>query len=104
MDNTSFEINSARAILSTYQQINDTPNTQKIVRPNLHKRNKELIHELHQLKEKYLVLQNELTNRDKKLANLNKELMDKASYASQLQDDFENAIYQLANKKDQVDI
>ncbi len=98
MSNASIEFDSARAILSTYHQVNDTPQSNRILRTKLQKKNKDLEQELTQLREKYLWLQNELMNRDKKLATLNRELVDKTSYVSQLQDDFENAIYQLTHK------
>ena len=100
MSNISIDIDSARSILSTYQQIHDNPSATgpRPARSKLHKKNKELESELLQLKEKYTVLQKELKTREKRLENLNQELIAKANSMSKLQEDFENAIYQLTQK------
>ncbi len=100
MSNSSIELDSARLILTTYRQVHDTPTGNRTLRSKSQQKNKELREELHQLKEKYLVLQNELHNRDKRLANLSKELIDKTTYMARLQEDFENAICQLSQKKE----
>lgn len=100
MSNSSIELDSARLILTTYRQVHDTPSDSRTSRSKSQQTNKELRAELHQLKEKYLVLQNELHNRDKRLANLSKELVDKTAYMARLQEDFENAISQLTQRKD----
>jgi len=100
MSNSSIELDSARLILTTYRQVHDTSPGNRSMRSKSQQKNKELKEELNRLKEKYLVLQNELHNRDKRLANLSKELMDKTTYMMRLQEDFENAISQLAQKKD----
>ncbi len=99
MDNVSIEFDGARAILSTYQTVNDAPYATTAARLKLQKKNKELTSELKLLKEKYMALQCELLSRDKRLANLKTELVDKTSYLSKLQEDFENALYQLKKDK-----
>lgn len=99
MNNLSIEFDSARAILTTYQQIRDNSGKEPVARSKKHQKNKALESELQKLKEQYLLLQNELINRDKKLLHLNRELSDKTSAMIQLQEDFENAIYQLTQKK-----
>jgi predicted nuclease with TOPRIM domain len=100
MSNSSVELDSAKLILTTYRQVHDTPDANRSLRLKSQQKNKELREELHRLKEKYGFLQNELHNRDKRLSNLNKELMDKSAYIMRLQEDFENAIRQLAQRKD----
>ena len=101
MSNSSIELDSARLILTTYRQVHDTPSDNRsTLRSKSQQKNKALREELNKLKEQYLVLQNELLNRDKRLANLNKELMDKTAYMMRLQEDFENAISQLAHRKE----
>lgn len=100
MRNTSIELDSARAILNTYQQVNDAPNAQnRPVRSKLHQKNKQLAEELNVLKEKYMVLKKELTQREERLARVNRQLIDKSARMERLQEDFENAIYQLTNIK-----
>jgi molecular chaperone GrpE (heat shock protein) len=97
----SIEMDGARAILSTYRDVHDTPQANasaQIVRSKLQQKNKNLESELNSLKEKYLILQRELINRDKKLATLNNQLIDKTIYMTRLQEDFENAIEQLGTK------
>jgi hypothetical protein len=102
MANVSIEMDSAKAILSTYRDVHDTPSTKnnvpETVRSKLQKKNKNLESELNLLKEKYLILQRELVNRDKKLETLNSQLIDKTTYLIRLQEDFENAIEQLRHK------
>ncbi len=101
MHNTSFELDKARAILTTYRQVHDnSPPVNRINRSKLQQKNKELENELIQLKEKYTILQKELLNRNKRLESLHQELCDKTSYMSRLQEDFENAIYQLGQRKE----
>lgn len=99
MSNTSTELDCARAILSTYQQVHDAPSQrQRIFRSKLQQKNKELENELQSLKEQYLALQNELNSRDERLARLNQQLVDRTTNMARLQEDFENAIYQLTSK------
>ncbi len=92
------DMDGARAILSTYRDVYDTPhmstNSQNL-RSKLKQKNKNLEFELSNLKEKYLILQQELIKREKKLETLKKELIDKTAFMTQLQEDFENAIEQL---------
>ena len=99
MNNMSIELDSARSILKTYHQVHDTKHGTRILRSKLHQKNKELEHELTALKEKYTVLQKELFNRDERLAKLNRQLIDKSTYMTRLQEDFENAIYQLTKRE-----
>jgi len=94
MSNTSLEWDSARSILNTYQKIHDVPLQQTKNR----KKTQDLAKELGDLKEQYLVLQQELLNRDKKLAHLSRELIDKTTDMTRLREDFEHAIYQLTNR------
>ena len=71
----SIEMDGARAILSTYRDVHDTPQTNvsvQTVRSKLQQKNRNLQSELSTLKEKYLILQHELINRDKKLETLKK--------------------------------
>lgn len=99
MSNPS-EIDCARAILSTYHQVHDAPSIQqRIFRSKLQQKNKELEQELQSLKDQYTKLQDELSNRDERLVRLNRQLIDRTSHMLQLQEDFENAIYQLTNRK-----
>lgn len=100
MRNTSIELDGARAILKTYQQVHDAPNGQnRILRSKLQQKNKELVDEINLLKEKYVILKKELQNREERLTRLNKQLVDKTSHIARLQEDFENAIYQLTHIK-----
>lgn len=97
----SIEMDGARAILSTYRDVHDTPlanATAQTVRSKLQQKNRNLESELNSLKEKYLVLQRELINRDKKLETLNNQLIDKTIHMTRLEEDFENAIEQLGKK------
>ncbi|HXH54178.1 MAG TPA: hypothetical protein VNK03_00320 [Gammaproteobacteria bacterium] len=97
----SIEMDGARAILSTYRDVHDTPQANAsppTVRSKLQQKNRNLEFELNTLKEKYLVLQRELINRDKKLETLNNQLIDKTIYMTRLEEDFENAIEQLRTK------
>jgi predicted nucleic acid-binding Zn-ribbon protein len=98
MSNTSLEWDSARSILNTYQKIHDVPLQQQLQQTKNRKKNQDLAKELGDLKEQYLVLQQELLNRDKKLAHLSRELIDKTTDMTRLRDDFEHAIYQLTNR------
>lgn len=103
MSNISTELDCARAILTTYHQVNDAPSNQnRLFRSKLHQKNKELEQELQGLKVKYTMLQNELSNRDKRLARLNRQLIDRTTHMTRLQEDFENAIYQLSNRKERT--
>jgi predicted nucleic acid-binding Zn-ribbon protein len=102
MSNTTTELDCARAILTTYHQVHDAPsNQQRILRTKLQEKNKELEQELQTLKDQYMILQNELSNRDERLARLNRQLIDRTTNMVRLQEDFENAIYQLTQHKDQ---
>lgn len=101
MRNTSIELDSARAILSTYQQVHDESTIHKrLVRSKLHQKNKQLLNELSLLKEKYSILKKELMNRDERLNRLNNQLMDKTAHMVRLQEDYENAIYQLTKAEE----
>jgi predicted RNase H-like nuclease (RuvC/YqgF family) len=100
MADFSIDVDGARAILSTYRDVHDTPHANGFVqvpRAKLQQKNRDLESELNSLKEKYLVLQRELINRDKKLETLNNQLIDKTIYMTRLQEDFENAIEQLGS-------
>lgn len=99
MRNTSIELDGARAILNTYQQVNDASmGPTRIVRSKLQQKNKELLEELNRLKEQYAILKKELRQREERLARLNLQLIDKSTHMARLQEDFENAIYQLTKK------
>ena len=101
MSDFSIDMDGARAILSTYRDVHDTPHantSSQTLRSKLQQKNKNLESELNRLKEKQLVLQRELINRDKKLETLNNQLIDKTIYTTRLQEDFENAIEQLGRK------
>ncbi len=98
MNNFSYELDSARAILKTYHQVYDTPDNQKRIlktKSQSPQKNKDLEEELTFLQEKYSVLQNELSKRDEKIIKLNRQLVDRSNDMQRLQEDFENAIYQL---------
>src|SRR6187455_563743 len=96
MSNISLESDYARAILKTYHQVNDTSYLQqRVQRTQTFQKTKELETELSELKEKYTRLQNELSNKDERLARLNRQLVERNSHIDRLQEDFENAIYQL---------
>lgn len=98
MTHIPIDMDGARAILSIYRDVHDTPHLNTVsqnLRSKLQKKNKNLESELSNLKEKYLVLQRELINRDKKLETLKNELIDKTLSMTKLQEDFENAIEQL---------
>lgn len=99
MVNPSTELDSAKAILSTYRQVHDNSQVNRVASTSLQQRNDELEKELNQLKEKYILLQRELVSRNKKLESLHQELSTKTTYMTRLQEDFENAIYQLSQKK-----
>lgn len=104
MANTSIELDSARAILSTYQQVNDSPYGNRLAQTaKKQKKNKEklLEQELSVLKEQYRTLQSELFNKEVRLEQLNRQLIDRSTYATRLQEDFENAIYLLTNRKEE---
>ncbi len=97
----SIEMDGARAILSTYRDVHDTPQANvsaQTIRLKLQQKNRKLESELNTLKEKYLILQRELINRDKKLETLNNKLIDKTIHMTRLEEDFENAIEQLGTK------
>lgn len=93
------DVDCAKAILKTYHQVNDTPANQRGQRLKPGQKTKQLEHELSALKEKYIRLQNELSNREERLVRLNRQLVDRTTHIEQLQEDFENAIYQLTNRK-----
>ncbi len=100
MANFPMDMDGVRAILSTYRDVHDTEANglsaaSQNLRSKLHQKNKNLESELDHLKEKYLILQRELINRDKKLELLNNQLIDQTVYAAKLQEDFENALEQL---------
>lgn len=102
MSDFSVDLNGARAILTTYHDVHDTSyanSTTPSLRSKLQQKNRHLESELNLLKEKYLVLQRELINRDKKLETLNTELVDKTIYMTKLQEDFENVISQIGNTR-----
>lgn len=104
MSDFSVELNGARAILTTYHDVNDTSHANSTrysqsPKLKLQQKNRHLESELNILKEKYLVLQRELINRDKKLETLNSQLIDKTMYMTKLQEDFENAIDQIGHYK-----
>jgi hypothetical protein len=104
MSNFSMGMDGARAILSTYRDVYDVPQKSTMtdtLRSQLNQKNKHLASELNTLKEKYLLLQRELINRDKKVADLNGQLVEKTLYITRLQEDFENAIEQLGCSKKQ---
>lgn len=97
----SIEMDGARTILSTYRDVHDTPQANvsaQTIRLKLQQKNRKLESELNMLKEKYLILQRELINRDKKLETLNNKLIDKTIHMTRLEEDFENAIEQLGTK------
>jgi len=98
MSDASLELDSARSILNTYQQIHDAPINQHLLQTKLCKKNKDLSKELDKLKEQYLVLQQELLSRDKRLAHLSRELNDRTTDMTRLREDFEHAIYQMTHK------
>jgi predicted nucleic acid-binding Zn-ribbon protein len=98
MSDASLELDSARSILTTYQQIHDVPMNQRLLQAKLGKKNKDLTKELDKLKEQYLALQQELVNRDKRLAHLSRELIDRTTDMTRLREDFEHAIYQMTHK------
>ena len=98
MSNTSIEWDSARAILNTYQKAHDKALQQPLIQTKLRQKNQDLAKELDELKEQYLVLQQELVNRDKKLALLNRELVDKTTDMARLREDFEHVIYQITHR------
>lgn len=96
MQHSSNELDSARAILTTYQQIHDdTTQQRKLARLKLQQKNKQLLSELCLLKQKYSILKKELMNREERLNRLNRQLIDKTAHMVRLQEDYENAIYQL---------
>lgn len=96
MSNITTELDCAKAILTTYHQVHDAaPTHNRMFRSKLHQKNKELEQELLALKEKYVTLQNEIYKRDERLARLNRQLVDRTTHMVRLQEDFENAIYQL---------
>lgn len=112
--NISIELDCAKAILKTYQQVNDTSYAQRknkshcskiesktISKPNKVKA-KELEVELTELQQKYSILLNELNSKEEMLARLNRQLQDRTTHLEQLQEDFENAIYQFNHKLTQT--
>lgn len=105
MNNLSIDLESAKTILSTYREVHDTPPANNDTGPgpgarsSLQRKNKELQTELNELKEKYLLLQRELINRNKKLEHLSQDLTEKTIYMEKLREDFEHALYQLAQRK-----
>lgn len=108
MNNPSVDLDSARDILKTYREVNDPPNAQAAQQANqqaqskLHQKNKELENELSSLKEKYKLLQKQMIDTEEKknreVEKLNRKLLDNSHYTAKLQEDFENAIYQLTNR------
>lgn len=100
MNNTYLEVDYARDILQTYRRVNDVPkNKAPFMRTDLQQKNRELENELNTLRERYTLLRNELNNKDEHLARLNHELTERTNDMLQLQEDFENAIYQFSHKK-----
>lgn len=113
MGNISLELDCAKAILKTYHQVNDThvnqTRTLKTMRSqvepmqvnpeNGNGREKELENEVRVLKEKYAILQHELSDRDERLARLNRALQEGSSHMARLEEDYENVIYQLQRNK-----
>jgi hypothetical protein len=72
---------SAKAILTTYQQVNDSQ-PKKTFGAEIERHNRALALELHQLKQKYDVLKQKLADRENHLARL--------------EEDFHHAIRQLS--------
>ena len=108
MGNISLELDCARAILKTYHQVNDTSLNQtrslKPLRPQVETtqdkdREKELENEVKTLKEQYAILQQLLSASDERLARLNRELQEGTNNMARLQEDYENAIFQLQRNK-----
>lgn len=109
--NISIELDCAKAILKTYQQVNDTSYAQRkhsrthrsktepaiATKPNKAKA-KTLEFELTELQQKYSILLNELNSKEEMLARLNRQLQDRTTHLEQLQEDFENVIYQFNHK------
>lgn len=101
MGNTSIDLDGARAILKTYHQVHDAPNGHnRLMRSTLVRKNQELEQELNLLKDKYMVIQQELSNREERLARLSRQLIDRTAHFTQLQEDFENAIEQMTRRKE----
>ncbi len=108
--NISIDLDCAKAILKTYQQVNDTTygqhknknhrpkTTHKTYRAKAKESQKDLQVELNQLQEKYTLLQCELSSKEELVARLNRQLSDRTMHLEQLQADFENAIYQFNHK------
>jgi len=101
MSRISTDLDCARDIITTYHQVNDSQAQGRIIQQTrLFQRNKELEQELGDLKEKYFVLQHALSDRDERLSRLNRQLIDRTLNMARLQEDYENAIYQLTSKKE----
>lgn len=101
MSNIATELDCAKDILSTYQQVNDAPTRQsRAFRTKIQAKNKQLEEELLSLKEKYLHLQNELSHREERLSRLNRQLIDRTTHIVRLQEDFEHAIHQLTHRNE----
>lgn len=99
VNNASVEVDNARKILKTYHQVHDTPSVGKPKKGSfsvLQEKNRELQKELSAIREKYTQLQVEYARREERLLNLNRQLVDKTSDITRLQEDFENAIFQLS--------
>lgn len=111
MSNISLELDCAKAILKTYHQVHDTPYNNSSSNNNNHQNKKalpkhppknrevELENEVNQLKEQYKSLLHELSNRDERLIRLDRQLQDRTSHMARLQEDYENAIYQLTRRE-----
>lgn len=105
MSNISLEL-GAKAILKTYHQVNDTSHggqngQNRIIHSKVLPKNREveLENELKELKEKYRDLQHQIGDRDERLARLNRRLEIESNHMARLQEDYENAIYQLTNRE-----
>jgi chromosome segregation ATPase len=129
--NISIDLDCAKAILETYQQVNDTPfgkrknkhqgnhsnhnNHSHKMNSSTHSHSSDKQHakqhhkinhkktldlelELTELQAKYTQLLGELTSKEAMLARLNRQLIDRTTHLEQLQQDFENAIYQFNHK------
>lgn len=105
----SSELDCAKAILKTYQQVNDTSyrGRKSKIRPAINTnskiiqktpKTKDLEVKLTELQEKYSLLLNELNSKEAMLTRLNRQLVDRTTHLEQLQEDFENVIGQFNHK------
>lgn len=104
----SLDLDCAKAILKTYQQVNDTSYAQQKnmkvqTRSKLNSKNgkvkiKDLEVEFQALQEKHTLLLKVLNSKEEMLTRLNRQLTDRTTDLERLQEDFEHAIYQFNNK------